>query len=550
MSQRTIVVLGGALSGPTAAARAREMDDAARIVLLERNTRVSYALAGLAYHLSGEVPSVAALDRERADYFRAHYAIEVRTLTEAVHLDAANRQLTLQGGVQNEFLTYDALVVAMGAESLLPDVPGLAGANVCSFRTLDDLEALDGVLRAGGRRVAVLGGGAFGLEAVDGLVRGGADVTVIEQSDHLLPRFGRQVRAIARNSLQGKARVILGDQVVRAEGADGQVQRLLLRSGETLEVDAVVVTAGLRPRTQLLLQAGARLNPDGSVVVDDQCRTSLPDVYACGVCVAVPQTITGNSLWLPQGAIADKTAQVAGENAAGGQVRLMPVLGSMLLRLPDVTLGRTGLTEDEAHRHLGGQAVKRTTVHAPSHEAYFPGSETLTLELLWEKATGRVLGVEAIGKRGVDKRLDAAACAIAGGLSVEQLAQLDLTFAPPFGAARDPLNVAATVAASERRGLGTSLTPNELQPRLGEVQVLDVRDQTGWPESIPGSKRMSLSSLRDHLGELDSQRPVVAVSTHGKEGWLASRILAQKGFSQVAHLSGGLWSWSLEATPQ
>jgi NADPH-dependent 2,4-dienoyl-CoA reductase/sulfur reductase-like enzyme/rhodanese-related sulfurtransferase len=541
MANRRVLVVGGALAGPTAAARARELGEAAEIMLVERNTRVSYATCGLAYHLSGEVPSVDALDRERADFFAAFYRVDVRTCTEAVAIDAARRTVTLRADGKDEAVTFDALVFALGAESIAPAIAGLEGENVRPLRTIDDLIVLRRVLDSGRARVAIIGGGPFGIEAADGLARGGASVEVIERERSLLPRFGESASAIVRNALTARGAVHTGATVtaVRRDGA--RVTGLTLSSGVDLDIDAVVIAAGLRPRTQLLAAAGARLAADGTVIVDERAQTSLPGVFAAGVCVSVPQAVTGTPLWWPQGSIADKTAQVAGENAAGGNARLSPALGSTILRCLDVTVARTGLSRDEAERALGAGAVQRTVVHAPSHEVYFPDATTLTVELLWRKSDGRVLGVDVAGSHGVDKRVDAAAGAIAAGLTVEQLGAIDFAFEPPFSPARDPLNVAATVAYAEQRGLVRSVGVREL--RSG-VQLVDVN--TNATTVIASAIHIPLPELRRRLGELDRSRPVVVLSADGRWGHLAARVLMQQGFDDVANVAGGLRSYQLE----
>ncbi len=548
MTDRTIVVLGGALSGPTAAARARELDDRARIVLVERNTRVSYAVGGLAYHLSGEVPAIDALDREDQGFLEAYYRIDVRKRTETIALDPQGKVVTLRdsaGGTEK--LRYDTLVYGLGAASPAPPVPGLDGGNVHALRNMGDLEAVARALRGGVRRFVVVGGGCFGLEAVDGLTRGGAQVTLVERNSTLLPRFAAQVSAAARAALASRVDLRLGAEIVRAESEGGAVRRLVLADGSVIDCDYVIIAAGVTPRTELLAAAGVALHDDGTVRIDAAGRTSAPDVFACGSCVSVAQVITKQPVWWPQAAIADKTAQVAGANAAGGDERLAPACGSMLVRVLDLTVGRTGLSREEA-RAAFGDDVAATLVNARSQDLFFPGAAPMVVELLWQRSTGRVLGLEAAGAAGVDKRIDAAASAIGAGMTVAELAQLDLGYAPPFGAARDPLNVVATAAASERAGLGGSISVAELRGALGELQLVDVRPEAEPGVGIDGAHRIPVTALRARLSELDPTRPTVTFSGSGRHGWLAVRILAQHGFSRPRNLAGGLAAWTREVT--
>jgi NADPH-dependent 2,4-dienoyl-CoA reductase/sulfur reductase-like enzyme len=445
-SSSRIVVLGGALSGPAAAARAREIDGKARIILLEQGAAVRYVVGGLAYQLSGEVRSLQALNRARERQFRDAFRIDVRTGVRINRLDPDSHVVYLESGK----LAYDRLVYAAGAESIVPAVPGFDGAaNVFRFRTPADLAAIAALLKRGARRAAILGGGYFGVEAADGLLRRGCRVTLIEREDRILSRHAPAMAAIAASALEGeRATVVTRATVSYAVRNGARVTSLVLTSGRRIPSDVVIVAAGLRPRTDLLRDAGARLLGDGTVPVDERAATSLPDVFACGVCVAVPQAPTGVPIWFAQAAMADKTAQVAGTCAAGGEARIGPVLGTAILRAGRMTVARTGLAAVDA-----GPSATTVGVTAWSHETFFPGAEPIVIELTCDRHTGRVLGAEAAGAAGVDKRIDVLATAIAGGLTVEQLAALDLAYAPPYSAVRDPVNVAATAAAAARAGL-------------------------------------------------------------------------------------------------
>ncbi|MFT3841723.1 MAG: FAD-dependent oxidoreductase [Myxococcaceae bacterium] len=547
MAKRTVVILGGALSGPTAAARARETDEQARIVLISKDARVAYAASGIPFHLSGEVKSVAALDRERAEFFRDVYGIEVMTRTAVKSIDAVRKSIALEAEGKASTLGYDALVFALGAR-MKPMSPKLEGTNVNSLRTLEELEAVQRTLsRVRGRkpRVTVIGGGIHGLAIVDGLVRRGAEVTLLERGAALLPQFGPQVTRLAHEEIATRAKVHTGAEIILAHAEKGKVTRLGLSNGEEIACDFVVVTAGIAPRTELLAAAGAHLAPDGSVYVTERAETSLPDIYACGICVSVPQLIGGAHTWNAQGAVADKVAQVAGANAAGGSAKLSPVAGTVLRRCLSLTLGRTGLSEAQARAFVGAN-FDSTTIHAPSHDPYFPGSAPVLVQLFWDKSNGRLLGAEVAGKSGVDKRIDVCTAAIAGQLLVETLATLDFGYAPPYGSQRDPINVAATVAAAERAGQFKGITVEELQARLGQVQVVDVREAKESAKArVPGALAIPLEQLRERKKELSPKGMVVSYCGDGRRGFLAARILSQSGFSDVRNLEGGLRSWQL-----
>lgn len=543
--KRKVVVLGGAVSGPVAAARARETDEHAEIVLLERSRDVSYAACGLAYHASGEVPALDTLNRERAEFFWDVYRVEVRTRTAALEIDARARAVRVKGGR----LAYDALVYALGAESVFPKVPGLEGArNAFRFRTLLDLEAVVARVDAGARRVTVLGGGFIGVEAADGLARRGCAVTLVEQGGRILPTFSAAGSRAAADALRALGVTVLeGASVVRAARSGRLVRSLRLAAGRDLDTDAVIVAVGLRPRTQLLARAGARLHADGSVEIDDRCATSLPGVFACGVCVSVPHAVSGRPTWTAQAAVADKTAQVAGACAAGGDARMGPALGSAVVRAGDLTLARTGLTPKEAEAYAGAEcAVARA--HAPSCDPFFPGAADTRIELLYHRRSGRLLGAEVVARAGADKRADTLAAAILGGLSVDQLAAIDLAYAPPYAPARDPVNVAATVAASARADLAQAWSAEDLAARRRRVTVVDVRGkERAQAGTLPGALEVPLAALRRRLSGL-AGRALVFVCDTGRLSYLAARMAGQRGH-QAAYLSGGLTAWNARQGP-
>ncbi|MBK7585662.1 MAG: FAD-dependent oxidoreductase [Myxococcales bacterium] len=532
--QRTIVVVGGAQSGPTAAARARETDDGARIVLIERATEVSYAAAGLAHHLSGEVPSLAELNRETAELFRSFYDIDVRTGVEVSRIDAKQRRVEAGG----ETLEYDALIYALGADSVVPAL--LDGAsNVFRFRTLKDLEGIVSGIDAGKRRIAILGGGFFGVEAADGLLRRKCEVVLVEQGPRLLSSFSPTVSGMASAEL-GKlgARVLTGATLADVQRSGTQVTALVLASGERIPVELVVATAGIVPRTELLRHAGAKLLRDGSVAVDERMRSSLAGVYACGVCASVEHAVTGKRALVAQASIADKTAQIAGANAAGAKHKMPPVLGTAILRVGELVCARTGLSLEGAKK-----GVALTRVHAPSHDPWFPASSPISIELLHDSKTGRLLGADLAGQQGVDKRVDVLATALSGGLTVDELASLDLAYAPAFSAARDPVNVVASVAAATKRGLAQAVSPAELNRARGELVLVDVRANGS---ALAGAIRLPLSALRARFGELPGTGRLVFVDESGRGGYLAARIAVQRGRAQAGYLSGGLRSLELE----
>lgn len=536
-SAKTIVVVGAALAGPTAAARAREVDEHARIILLERNTRVSYAMTGLSLHLSGEVTSLEELNREREDFFQSVYNIEVRTRTEVIQLDAKKKLLHLRDQKGDSTLPYDRLILASGASSLHPI--GLKPAeNFRYFRTLDDLAAIRAQLDSGARRFVILGGGSMGAEALDGLVRGGADVTLVEKKLRFLPDYAPEISAIATAAQEHKARIVAGFKHTDFEYKDNRIVAVKV-DGMRIDTDFVVGAIGVRPRTELLKKAGVRLLGDGSIAVNERCETNVKDIYACSICVSVPDG--KEHVYIPQAAVSDKTAQVAGENAAGGKAVLRSMTASQIIRLPGIEIGRVGLTCSQAMRKFGKTNIGSVFVHGRNTEPYMPGSEGISLKLFYHRKKKQVIALEAAGKD-IKSRLDTVAAALAGGLTLNQLAMLDLAYTPAYGTARDALNVAATVALQKEAGLTATTSYEEIRAARAKYFVVDVSlkaRHAGFHDM-----HIPLERLRESTGQLaekfkKSRAKIVAtLSESGRRGHLAMRILKARGFTAVNILGG------------
>lgn len=538
MARRTIVVLGGYGSGVTAATAARETDEEARIVLVDPGGEASSTVAAVPYAISGETASVSALSRGRPDALAASHGIEMRPARGAIRIDPGTRRLHLEG----EALEYTVLVHALGAETT-PDPKLPAAANVHRLRTLGDLEAIRATIgpRA---RVCVLGGSPTAVDAADAFRRGGHAVTIVHSGTRLLDDFSEMGSARAAAALRAAGiDVITGDGPAGAEVEEGRVRSLTLSGGAKMPVDMVLITGPLRPHSELLRAAGAELNEDGSVIVDECCATSLPHVYACGASVAVPHAVTGWPVWLPQAGVADRTAMVAGAAAAGGQARLEPVLNTSIVRAGELTLARTGLAWDEAVEYASEEEIGQVSVHGSSCERTLSASQPLAIDLVYHRGDGRILGAEVAGKAGADKRVDVLSAAIVGGMTVERISALDLAYAPPFSTVRDVINVAGWVAAAARAGLARPWTTHELASRIGSVAIVDVEPERGRAGEITDSLVIPLAELRSHIAALPRDRPLVFVSETGRLGYLAARIARLRGFKDAGFLTGGLLSW-------
>lgn len=537
MAKRKIVILGGALSGPTAAARARETDTDATIILIEQATAISYSVGGLPYYLSGEIVARADLDPYHASFFRHDYNIDVRTQVSVERFDPAKRKVYTSAGV----VPYDTLIYALGAGSILPPVfAGEEASNLSFLRTPAQLERIDAILdnraQKGAQHVVVIGGGYYGVEAADCLARRGLRVSLIERGPQLLPEFSAAAAGRAAEALTDRGvEVRLVTNVEAVERKGNRIVALELGS-ERLACDLILVTAGVRPRTEIFKAAGGKVLRDGSIPVDDHCATNLDGVFATSICVSHSHAVTRKPVWTAQASDADKTAQVAGANAAGGDAKLGPTLGTAILRAGDLHLARTGLTQ------LGGKHdAVRVQLSGHSCDPFFRGSEPLDVTLYFARESERILGAEVVGRGGVDKRIDVLATAILAKLDLEQLAQLDLAYSPPYSMTRDIVNVAGIVGQQAKHV--HAWEPLDFAGRDAASLVYDVRSNVER-EALPFvAPAMDLAELHQHRGALRKAKQVVFVCETGRSSYLAARTAAQLGCKGAGYLSGGLRAW-------
>jgi NADPH-dependent 2,4-dienoyl-CoA reductase/sulfur reductase-like enzyme/rhodanese-related sulfurtransferase len=542
VARRSIVVVGGSVAGTTAAVRARELDGDARIVLLDCAEDAGRFVRGLPYWVSGEAASLEAIRRRRADTFWDLHRIEVRSGPPVTGLDASARRVR----AGSEAYEFTALVYA--AEALPAVPPALAGAGeVLTLRTAEDLRPATEAAGAPGRRVVVVGGGPEAVEAADAFARARHQVVLLTE-ELLLEDFSVTAARLATEGLRAAGIDVRARTGVAAFARASPATRLTLTDGTTLDTDLVIVAAAPRPDTDILRQAGAELNADDSVSVDEAGATLLPHVFACGACVSAPHAVSGWPVWPLPPSAAEKTAIVAGTSAAGGHARLAPVLGSMVVRAGSLVLARTGLTHEETQAFAGPDAGS-VTVHGSSCERFLSASQPLSLELLYHSASGLILGAEAWGRDGADKRIDVVALALLGGLTVDQLALADLAYAPTLGTVRDVVNVAGRVAASAREGRARPWKAADLAAALGRVVIVDVEPERGRVGDILDSIVMPLPDLRDRLRSLPRDRPIVFVSLTGRLAYLAARVAHQAGLRDAGYLSGGMLSWTAAGLP-
>ncbi len=551
MSQK-ILVVGGVAAGASAAAKARRTDEKASIVIFEKGPYVSYANCGIPYYLSGEIADREDLFLVTPERFATRFNIDVRTNHEVVGIDAEAHTITVLDLAANRRYqeSYDRLILATGNEPVRLRVPGSIPGGVFSMWTVPDVDTIQEYLTAHRPTAAVVvGAGFIGLETTEALLTRGLKVTLIELRPQVLPQMDPGMTEPLVTHLRRKGvDVIMGDGVANYEGDDhGRVQAVLLKSGRRIECGLVINAIGARQRADLAQAAGLKIGETGGIVVDDRMRTSVRDIYAAGDIVETVNLVTGQPTRLPLAGPANKQGRVAGANAAGGNLSFPGVLGTMIIRICDLTAAKTGLTESEA-RAAGFDPLISYT-HSPDHAGYYPGAETMMIKITADRNDGRLLGAQIIGPKGVDKRIDVFATALMAQMGIDDLESLDLAYAPPFGSAKDPVIIAGMVAANIFRKEMAVITPDELAEQLqngAKLQIVDVRTPQEYSAGhIADAVNIPVDELRARCQEVDCERDTVVYCGVAYRAYLAYQILSQKGFKKLRNLSGGWRSWTM-----
>jgi NADPH-dependent 2,4-dienoyl-CoA reductase/sulfur reductase-like enzyme/rhodanese-related sulfurtransferase len=556
MSTRRYLIVGGVAAGTSAAAKARRCDESAEILLFEKGPHISYAGCGLPYYLGRVIPEREKLLVISPEAFQVRNRVQLFLNHEAIALHPQEKTLVVRdlADGQEKTYPYDQLVLATGAVPLIPPLPGRELNHVYALRTVTDMDWIDRCLsQFHPRRAVVIGAGLIGLEMVEAFLACGLEVTVVEKLPQVLPPFDAEMAALVEKHLRDKGvRLLLGDGVARFTGEGGDLRAVETEKGETVPADVALLAIGIRPNVQLAAEAGLALGASRAIAVNAYLQTSDPDIYAAGDCAESVHLVTGQKTWLPLGSVANKQGRIAGANIAGRREVFKGVLGTTIVKVCDLAVAKTGLNEREARAH--GFEVATAYLHPDDHAHYFPGALPVRLKMVVDRSDGRLLGAQAIGIDGVDKRIDVLATALYNRMSAEELFQLDLAYAPPFAPARDPVNVAGAIVQDIWRGDVQVVSPGELEQWLQQESrpfLLDVRNPDEWERGhLPGAVLIPLPRLRERLAEVPKDREVVTYCGVGLRGYLASRILLQSGHSRVFNLSGGLASWTGETVQE
>ncbi|HQG12714.1 MAG TPA: FAD-dependent oxidoreductase [Dermatophilaceae bacterium] len=544
---RTVVVIGGVAGGMSAAARLRRLDPSARIVVVEQGSEVSFANCGLPYFLSGEIANRSDLLLRTPESLAATLGLEVRVDTLATAIDPAAREVTVRGPEgREERIGYDALVLAPGAYAVRPPIPGIDHPRVRTLRTVPDADTIRGWVQQGAARAVVLGAGFIGLEAAEALRHAGLDVSIVEAAPHVLPVIDAELAAYVADELRTHGVDVHEGVAARAILDVEGTPVVELADGTVLPADLVILSVGVRPRSELAAAAGLALTEQGAIIVDDDQRTSDPHIWAVGDATASTHAITGAVAPVALATPANRSGRVAADSIAGGGRRSPRPLGTAVVRVFDLTIAMTGASR----RSLGDRPFHTVRVHAGHHAGYYPGAETMHL-LLHFDGEGRILGAQGVGREGVDKRIDVIATAARGGLRVDDLVDLDLSYAPPFGAAKDPVMMLGMIADNVLSGRLTQHDPvAPLDPET--TLVLDVRNPGEWDRGhIEGAMLVPQPDVAASIEEIRraaAGRPIVVHCASGFRSYLANRTLAGAGIDS-ANVSGGFTTLAI-AQPQ
>ena len=553
-----IVVVGGVAAGPKAAARARRLDPNAEITIVERGPVISYAGCGLPYYISGLVEDRKALMASAMGVLRSPAffakAKRVRVLvgTEATAINREAKTLAVRdvAGGETSALPYDRLIIATGAEPVEPPIPGSDLGNVLRLKEVGDADVLrEHMLGNACPQVAIVGGGLIGMEMTEAFTECGSAVTVLVRKPHLLKMLDPEMAGLVEKRLrQLGVHVMLNTRVERLVGDEnGNVASVVTDRGE-FPVQLVLLSIGVRPNVALAQAAGLEIGTTGGIVVDSQMRTSAPDILAAGDCVEKRSAVTKLPCFVPLGSVANKEGRVAGANAVGVTDHFPGVMSTVALKVFDWNVGRTGLSETEAEQC--GQSVVTATVAGPDKPHYYPDAKLVVLKLVADPATRRLLGVQGVGQGEVIKRIDVAVTALTAGMTVDQVANLDLAYAPPYSEAMDILIHGTNVLRNKLDGFLRGVTATEFHRALGageDLLLLDVRTQDEHDTArIPGSVLIPLGALRTRAAEVPRDRRVVAYCRTSLRAWEASRMLAGLGCENIEILDGGILAWPYE----
>ena len=548
-----ILIVGGVAGGASCAARARRMSEKAEIVVFERGPYVSFANCGLPYYVGDVITDEKDLLIATPELFRRRFNIEVRLRSEVSSIDREKHEIEVRNGLTGEAYreSYDALVLATGAAPVRPPIPGIDLPGIFSLRTIPDSRQIrEQIAERQAKRAVVVGGGFIGLETTENLVRRGLSVTIVEMLAQVMPPIDPEMAVPIQEHLTANGvSLCLGDGVAGFEqDPKGSTISVVTKSGGRHVCDMVLLAIGVRPEIALAKEANLEVGQLGGIRVDDQMHTSDERIWAVGDAVEVRNFVSGEWSLFPLAGVANRQGRIAADVILGREAKFRGVQGTIVCKAFDITVAATGMSEKSLNRakvHAQGQAYEKIYLHPGHHVGYYPGARPITMKLIFSTEDGKILGAQAVGEEGVEKRIDVIAMAIQKGATVFDLEQAELCYAPQFGAAKDPVNIAGMIAANALRG--DAPVAHWADVRASQKHVLDVREPQEFDLGhAEGAHNIPLHSLRGRMSELPHDREILVYCAVGQRSYYASRALRLNGFS-AKNISGGITNYGAES---
>ncbi|PWL87573.1 MAG: CoA-disulfide reductase [Escherichia coli] len=537
-----IVIVGGVAGGATTAARIRRLDEQAEIIIFERSGYISYANCGLPYYIGDVITDSEELTLQTPEGFNSRFRVDVKVHHEVIDIHPEIKKVSVMNLKSGEVFqeNYDKLVLSPGAKPAQPRMSGIGIDKLFTLRTVEDTFRIKEYINKNHPKSVVLAGGGFiGLEMAENLRELGMDVTIVQSSKQLMTPFDFDMASIIHSKMRKHGiKLKLGYTVDGFEEKHGGVD-VLLKNSPSIHADMVVLAIGVIPDTALAKKAGLKLGIKGSIVVNDRMETSVPDIYAAGDAVQVKHYVTGNDMLISLAGPANKQGRIIADNICGGDSRYLGSQGSSVIKIFDMTAATTGI--NESHAREAGLNVDTVILSPMSHAGYYPNGKVMTVKVVFEKKTYRLLGTQIIGYDGVDKRIDVLATAIHTGMKATQLKDLDLAYAPPYSSAKDPVNMVGFMVDNIEKGFLKQWHIRDIDTLFNDknVTMLDVRTSEEFNSGhIDGFKNIPVDELRERLEEIEKNKPVYLICQSGLRSYIASRILEGNGFDTY-NFSGG-----------
>lgn len=539
-----IVIIGGVAGGMSAATRLRRLNENAEIIVLEKGPYVSFANCGLPYYVAGEIEERSDLLVQTPESLQTRFELDVRPNSEATAINAVQKEVTVRTAEKEYTLTYDKLILSLGAKPFVPPTKGLEEAeNIFTLRSVPDVDAISAFIeKEQPKKAVVIGAGFIGLEMAESLVHRGLEVTIIEKAPHVLPPLDEEMAAYVTKELTANGVKLYTGLAADSFEEKGKV--VVLENGERLESDMTLMSVGVKPETSLAQTASIKTGIRGGILVNEQYETSQKDIYAVGDAIVVRQQINGEDTMIALASPANRQGRQVADVISGIDRKNKGSIGTAIVRVFNLAAASTGLSERQLQQ--ANETYESIHIQGKSHAGYYPEATTIVLKLLFHPTTGKIYGAQAVGEDGVDKRIDILATAIKAGMTVEDLPELEFTYAPPFGSAKDPVNMAGYAALNIIEGISESVQWHELEDKQAAGhQLLDVRNakELEMNGRLKGSINIPLDNLRDRMKELPKDRPLIVSCHSGLRSYVAERILKQNGY-QVKNLDGAFALYS------